>query len=59
MVEESGNAFEYENDEVMTGGTDTNFVDDEEVFPTTSNPNLNTCAMARTNFAIPGMVHRY
>ena len=42
MVKESGSAFEHENDEVITGETNTNFVDDEEVFPYTSNPNLNT-----------------
>ena len=53
MVEESGNAFEHENDDVMTGGTNTNFVDDGEVFLDTSNPNLNTCKVKLSNCYSP------
>ena len=42
MVEESGNTAGYENDDIVTGGTDSNFVDDGEMFPSISDPNLNT-----------------
>ena len=42
MVEDLDNAFENENDDIMTGGTNTNFVDDGEDTPNTSNPNIIT-----------------
>ena len=49
MVEDSDNAFETENDDMTTGGTNTNFVDGGEDFPNTSNPNFNTCTWRGLN----------
>ena len=42
MVEESGNTSDFENDDKATGEAYSNFVDDGELIPNISNPNLTT-----------------
>ena len=42
MVEESGNTSDFENDDKATDEAYSNFVDDGELIPNISNPNLTT-----------------